>query len=267
MASKPRAFSTASKVDRRVSVETPEQIRFEFELAGVATRMMAYLIDLAIRTGGVVVVSFFVFITAGLVVPELGMGIILIIYFAVEWGYHTLFEWLWNGATLGKRAVRIRVVRTNGVEIDLTRSAMRNLLRAADHFPFAYASGLLVMFFTKTERRLGDLAADTMVIRDESVSLRELPPLPDEAVVLPAGVVEALRLGERDLAIIDEFFRRRHLFSAERAEELAEILSRPAMKRLGLDNFNHEHLLAGVLLAGHERRSSLFDGSSPGAAR
>lgn len=246
------------KITGRVSVDTPEQIQFTFDLAGAGARMLAYLIDLSIRMAVLSVVGMIVMMATGWASPGLATGLMLIIAFAVEWGYHTVLEWLWNGYTPGKRALKIRVVRADGVQVDFVRSAMRNLLRAADIFPFFYAAGLLTMFFTGSQRRLGDFAADTMVVREAPARLRDLPPLPEDAEALPPGAVGDLKLRDRDLALIDEFFRRRHLFSRERAEELAAILVEPARERLGLEPGDPEKLLAAILVAGHEVRSSWY---------
>ena len=245
------------RVSSRVSVETPEQIRFEFEQAGVAPRMLAFLIDLSIRAGIVSVLATVLMMVVGWASEGLATGLLLLALFAVEWGYHTILEWRWNGATPGKKALGIRVVRVDGVGLDFTRSAVRNLLRAADLFPLFYAAGLATMVFGGRQRRLGDLAAGTMVVRTERVRLAALPPLPAAAVSLPPGTLRGLGLRSRDVTLIDEFFRRRTLLSAERARELAGILARPIGRRLGLPaDGDPELLLAGVLLAGHEVRAS-----------
>lgn len=254
---------TLNRIDAKVSIETPEQIQFTFEVAGAAARMAAYLIDLLIRLAGVFVLSSIIFVATGLASPGLATGLVLILVFLVEWGYCTLFEWLWSGYTPGKRALGIRVVRTDGIAIDFVRSAMRNLLRAADFFPALYATGLIVMFVDKKSRRLGDFAADAMVIREKRVRLRRLPALPSNAAVLPAQALGALRLKEPDISLIDEFFRRRHLFSTERSTELAAILAEPAAAVLGLPNPDPEAVLAGIMTAGHERRSSSFSRNAP----
>jgi hypothetical protein len=143
---------------------------------------------------------------------------------------------------------------------------MRNLLRAADFFPVCYATGLLAMFFTGTQRRLGDLAADTMVVREERPRLRDLPPLPSLPTELSGAALASLGLRDRDLALIDELFRRRHLFSADRAQELAAVLADPVARRLREPCDDPERLLAGVLLAGYEARSSWYGRSSTGGA-
>ncbi|HUT78285.1 MAG TPA: RDD family protein [Polyangia bacterium] len=251
------AIPKVPRVSSRVAVETPEQIRFDFELAGVAPRLLAYLLDLLIRAGIVSVLALVLGMIVGWASAELATGLILVILFAIEWGYHTLLEWLWNGATPGKKALGIRVVRADGVGLDFTRSALRNLLRAADIFPLFYAAGLATMILGGRQRRLGDLAAGTMVVRVERARLAALPPLPTEATPLPPGTLRELGLRSRDVTLIDGFFRRRQLLSAERARELAGILAGPVARRLGLpEGGDPELLLAGILLAGHEVRAS-----------
>jgi len=250
------ATASPGKVSGTISVQTPEQIQFTFELAGVAPRILAYLIDLSIRLGIVSVAAMIIGMSVGWASEGISTGLTLILLFAVEWGYNTLLEWRFNGSTPGKRALGIRVVRTDGVSIDFVRSAMRNLLRAADIAPMFYSVGLLVMFFTGTQRRLGDLAADTMVVRERRARLKELPPLPPDPVEIPVGALGRMRIRGRDLALVDEFFRRRHLFSADRANEIATVLAGPVGERLGLGGADPERILAGMLLAGQEVRSS-----------
>jgi uncharacterized RDD family membrane protein YckC len=249
------------EVEHRMSVETPEQIALSFNLAGTVSRMVAYTIDIVIRAVGVLVIGILIMAATGFAAPKLGLGLMLIIIFAVEWSYHTILEWAWNGYTPGKRILGLRVVRTNGVAVDLMRSAIRNLLRAADIFPFAYAAGVFVMFFTRTGRRLGDLVADTMVIREDRAHLRELPPLPKGIDDISLDALSLPRLKDRDLALIDEFFRRRHFFSKDRADELAEILADAWVGRSAARRHDPERLLAAMLFRAKERRSSWFGDS------
>lgn len=256
------SLAPVKRISEKVSVQTPEQIQFEFELAGVSARMMAYLLDLLIRAGVISVVSTILVLTTSWASEGLSTGLVLILAFAVEWGYNTLLEWRFNGVTPGKKALGIRVVRTDGVSIDFVRSAMRNFLRAADIFPFFYAAGFLTMFFTGTQRRLGDFAADTMVIREKRSPLRDLPPLPSDPVKIPTGALMQLGIRDRDLTIIDEFFRRRHLFSEDRADEIAAVLGNPVAKKLRMEGEDPELVLAGMLLEGNEVRSSWYGRST-----
>ena len=252
------AADVVKKVSGRVAVQTPEQIQFQFELAGMGARGLAFLIDLAIRLGIVSVVSMVIGLATSWISEGFSTGLMLLLLFVVEWGYGTILEWRFNGRTPGKAALGLRVLRTDGVSIDFIRSAMRNLLRAADMLPLFYTAGVLTMFISGTQRRLGDLAADTMVVREKKAPLKDLPPFPGAPFELPAGSLATLRLKERDLSLIDEFFRRRHLFSPERARELAEILANPAARTLGLEGVDPEGLLAGILVAGREVRASWY---------
>ncbi len=254
-----------SRVSSRVSVETPEQIDFTFETAGLAPRLAAYLIDLCIRAFGISIVSLVVVLLTG--GAPFGIGIISVLLFLVEWGYFTLIEWLTGGVTPGKKALHLRVVRTNGVRLDLYRSALRNLLRAADGFPPmvamfslfpvpSYALGILSMFVLNG-RRIGDFVADTMVVVDERPRIDRLPDMPAPLPLSPAQLA-LLKLSARELAAVDAFFRRRHHFSADRVEELAKILAEPLAARLGMATCDSLSLLAGVLQAGMEQRSSVI---------
>lgn len=247
------------KVSAKVYVQTPEQIEFAFDVAGVGPRILAYLLDLLIRAGIMTVIAIALTIFFG--GQMFSIGIMAVVAFVLEWGYHTILEWAFNGVTPGKKALGLRVVRTDGVSLDLYRSAMRNFLRAADGFPSlwavpTYAIGILTIFVTGTGRRLGDLAADTMVVKEEIARLRELPPLPKGVVPLSAQDLVTARLRSRDLAMIDEFFRRRHLFSHERAEEIADVLAAPISKRLGISVDSSEKLIGGILASAHEERTS-----------
>jgi uncharacterized RDD family membrane protein YckC len=248
----------ARLLDLKISVETPEQIRFTYDLAGPGSRMLAYGMDLSIRLAGMSLVGGVILLLTGWATPGLGLGLLLLIAFAMEWGYHTLFEWLWNGQTPGKRVLGLRVIRRSGVPLDLVRSAMRNLLRAADIFPMAYAAGLITMFATGSPRRLGDIAADTIVVRTRKAALRDLPALPQDAVELTWEDMASLKLRPKELALVDAFFRRAPILSPERAAELAEILAQPLAQRLQMENTRPDALLAGLLLAEHARRSYLF---------
>ncbi|MBN2343103.1 MAG: RDD family protein [Deltaproteobacteria bacterium] len=262
MAPQPKAVST------KVYVETPEQIDFAFVVAGVGPRILAYLLDLLIRSAAVFIISIIVVILTG--GAPFGFGVVAVLFFAVEWGYFTLIEWLNDGVTPGKKALGLRVVRTNGVSLDLYRSAMRNLLRAADGFPplFAfldlfpfpsYAVGMFILFVTGTSRRLGDLAADTMVVVEERKRLASLPQLPQDAMEFAAHQVAASGITAKEMSRIDAFFRRKRFFSPQRSEELAEVMASPLARKMNVSYDSAEAFLAGVLQGGYEERASYAD--------
>src|SRR4051812_48166003 len=121
---------------------------------------------------------------------QASQGVILVVMFALEWGYYVAFETLWNGASPGKRALALRVVKEGGFPLGFVDSVLRNLLRAADFLPVAYVAGGTVMAGDRRFRRLGDRVAGTMVIVEDrnlvSAPLRLDPPaLPGELEALP----------------------------------------------------------------------------------
>jgi hypothetical protein len=90
----------------------------------------------------------------------------VLIFFVVFWGYFMLFETLWSGQTPGKRAGRLRVIRRDGQPVGASEVLIRNLVRIVDFLPGFYGIGLVVMFIDKEARRLGDMAAGTIVVRE-----------------------------------------------------------------------------------------------------
>lgn len=149
-------------------VLTPESVEFAFELAGLASRMLAVLVDSLIIVALVV---------AGLVVAQLSQLLPLIgatglsgliapvLVFASVFGYFSVLEWRWNGQTVGKRLLSLRVIDERGFSIDLFQSVLRNLLRIVDLMPFFYGVGGLTALLNPRQKRLGDFAAGTLVVR------------------------------------------------------------------------------------------------------
>ena len=231
--------------DDRLEIETPESVAFAYKVAGIGSRFLAAAIDTAL----IALLQVFVNLTCLLVylaagegasdaAPELiywTVGIALFLAFAVAWGYYIFFELIWNGQSPGKRVVGLRVIRGDGMPISFAESAIRNLVRAVDFLPISYAVGIVAMFADAKSRRLGDLAAGTLVVWDQPA--RPLAPLiapPTLAEMRPRPPrnlpVERLTAGEVEIA--EDFLRRRSSL-ANRAE-LARHLATNLAKRLEL---------------------------------
>ena len=127
----------APPLDTVAEIETPEHIRFRYQLAGPARRMMAYLIDLLVRVVFVIFVFLLLSLSSLLVTDGFSAGAVLVVLFAVEWGYYVLWESLWSGRTPGKRSMNLRVLKEGGYPTGFLDIALRNLLRAADFLPMA----------------------------------------------------------------------------------------------------------------------------------
>jgi uncharacterized RDD family membrane protein YckC len=146
-----------------LTITTPEHVHIRLEPAGAGSRFLAILIDSTIVTS----VSAFIY---GLIVRLLPMGIALAIFvtanFLLTWGWHLYFETRKQGRTPGKRILRIRVVDARGLPVSLYQSLVRNITRVLDFAPAFYGIGAIAMMSSPTRRRLGDIIADTLVVRD-----------------------------------------------------------------------------------------------------
>ncbi len=247
-------------LDTNVEIETPEHVRFRYHVAGPAKRAVAYLIDLLIR-GVIVLVLGIVAVLAGVGSSD-GMrhassGLQLLVLFVVEWAYYVVFETVWSGRTPGKRALSLRVVTDGGHPLRFADSVLRNLLRAADFLPGAYAVGLAVMGRDPRFRRLGDLAAGTIVIAEERADVGgplvlDPPPSPAELRPLP----QRLPLSGEELDAIELFLRRARKLSTARELELADIVAPIFARRMGLRYKDAPRFLALLHHRAHEHRSA-----------
>lgn len=201
-------------LDTYYAMETPEGIELELRVAGVMVRSAAWVIDLVMR-----LLLYFICIYAFSWLQNVGKGITFILIFMLEWFYPVLFEVYFHGASIGKRAMKIKVVNDNGTPVGWSASLIRNLLRAVDFLPFLYGLGLISMLSNRQFKRLGDLSAGTIVIyhNPENEELGEFPTTESAPITLP------LTLQEQQ-AIINFAQRAPHL-APERAQELAEIVS------------------------------------------
>jgi uncharacterized RDD family membrane protein YckC len=224
--------------DDFLQVDTPENVVFGYELAGVGTRFLAGLIDtliiLVMEIGvymvlGVVASAFIYTIEAsgigGWIIAALGfLGFVLL------WGYYIFFEVLWNGQSPGKRLLGARVMRRDGTPITLAESLIRNVVRLVDFLPNFYIVGIITMVVDKQSRRVGDLAAGTVVVFDRvgaaPPSLDVERPAPEYQISPdhPAFAAPVENLTGEDVILIEEFLRRRRT-----------LVNRPQMARRIID--------------------------------
>jgi uncharacterized RDD family membrane protein YckC len=202
---------TIASLDTIIPVETPEGIQLELRPAGFAARSLAYLVDFLVRMGVLYIVALVTALGGGF-----GAALLIILYFLLEWFYPVVFELSRYAATPGKRVLGLRVVMDSGLPVTPAASMTRNLLRTADFLPFLYAAGIVSILLRRDFKRLGDLAAATMVIYAAQ------PPVKAEF-----GQIEPLappmRLAPRDQAAVISFAARLPRMTAERAHELAAL--------------------------------------------
>lgn len=223
----------------RYIVDTPEHIEFGYDVAGIGSRFMAALVDGCIY--GTFMMLVFVILDR---VFNASDGILSAVFLATSLlycGYYIVFERLWNGQSPGKLLLGLRVVQEAGRPIGFSASLIRNLVRLIDFFPIFYGGAIMAMFIDKRTRRLGDLAAGTLVVRDrQRVSLDDLIALTTSRRVASALAansqatlpnLEALQ--PNDVSLIQEFLLRRNALPVDRRQRVAGQLAYALFQRLG----------------------------------
>jgi uncharacterized RDD family membrane protein YckC len=173
-----RSGTRSSALVQTVDIETPELVTFSYTIAGVGSRVAAALIDyLLCLLLFIALVITLAFVGARRLVSLGGtsseawaLAIVVLGQFFILWGYYVLWEGLADGQTPGKRYMRLRVVSDGGYSVSFAVSAIRNLVRILDMQPlFTYGVGIGSILLTKQGKRLGDLAAGTIVVREQLV--------------------------------------------------------------------------------------------------
>lgn len=177
-----------------LKILTPENVYVEYELAGLGSRFAAFCIDLLIQIGLIVLILLGMLL-GGVSFRNVDQGfqqgnsliiaVSIAIIFIVMFGYFILFELAMNGQTPGKKALKLRAIRQNGEPLGIWDSFLRNILRIADMLPSLYLAGALFIMFTRDYKRIGDFAANTVVVR-----VKKNVPLPALTDLLRKGIEE-----------------------------------------------------------------------------
>ena len=162
--------------DTDLVVATPERVSFDYQVAGLGTRAIAQILDLLILTG-VLVGLYFAAVAVGAAGFDVVAYLIAIIgSFVIIFGYFWTCEAFWSGQTVGKKVFRLRAVGDRGEPMTFIQAGIRNVVRIVDFLPYGYGVGVVVLFINGKGKRLGDLAAGTIVVKDsDHVMLWQLP--------------------------------------------------------------------------------------------
>ena len=236
-------------------IQTPEHTSFSCRPVGPLPRTLAWLLDVLIRVGVLYVAAMFFFIMGG----EAGTGFLLILIFICWFLYSALLETWWRGQTIGKRALGIRVVNQAGGPPTFLACVLRNFVAIADIIPGACAAGLICMGLSPQFQRLGDLAANTMVVRSEPSLRRKISYQTNDQLLalaqhLPKGL--AVRLSLEIQRSITDYMSKRHRFHPDRLDEIAHHLAEPLQNLFGIAKKNNPDLILcaiyHVLTNGHD---------------
>ncbi|HLZ94744.1 MAG TPA: RDD family protein [Candidatus Dormibacteraeota bacterium] len=175
--------------DSELIVSTPERVSFGYQVAGLGTRAIAQILDLLIVTAILIVISIAAAAAATMTSSSILADLIVVIgFFLTIFGYFWASEAMWSGQTLGKKAFRLRAVGDRGEPLTWVQAGIRNVVRIVDFLPYGYGIGVVVLFVNGKGKRLGDLAAGTIVVKDsDHVWLWQLPGARPQDLAQTAG--------------------------------------------------------------------------------
>ena len=212
-------------------------MQIEYELAGVISRFAAALLDMITQFLGIMALGLLILIFSlfhKIPGTNFARAAAVVAIFLVYWGYYIYFETAWNGQTPGKRTLRMRTVREGGLPIDLQCAAVRNLIRPFDFFtPF----GLISVMLTSHNKRLGDLAAGTIVVKERmewSSSISVAPPQTVEQAPTTTCVSNIELITPDEFEAAKRFVERKEELDPGMREQLAEKMATPIINRLGM---------------------------------
>jgi len=271
-------------IDATVDIVTPENISFDYRVAGPSRRFLAFIIDFMIRIAIMVVISIllslllmllarfaalagFVEMLRGSV--ALSRAINTVLWFLMTWFYGGLFETYWNGRTPGKWLLGIRVLSANGEPVNGMQAILRNILRVIEYFPLVstqifdwtgdmgipplmiiptYMLGLIVMSCNRRFQRLGDLVCGTVVVMEQRSWLMGVAKLEDPRTSQLAEYLPPKFKVSRSLArALATYVERRRYFSEPRRREIARHLGEPLLREFGLPaDTSHDLLLCAL---------------------
>jgi uncharacterized RDD family membrane protein YckC len=276
------------ETEETLVIETPERVQLEFALASIGNRFLAVAIDHFIQYLSIFLMAWAFFWIAGFgesnavdsaeqvfsEMPKWTIAILIIVLFLIFAGYFIVFEWLWNGQTPGKRLLKLRVIRDDGRPLTLWEAIARNLLRICDAVPGfiipIYSVGLIVIFLSGRDQRVGDIFAGTVVIRertDEAPTFAETFSTRTTDVaftrVQKAASVKANvgLLSEREVEVVESFLRRRWDLTDRQRLWMAWRIALPIMYKLkpsyNSEDFSYEGFLEEILHSFHAKQRFL----------
>jgi uncharacterized RDD family membrane protein YckC len=246
-------MSAAIPTDETLIIETPERVPLHFALASTGNRFLACAFDHFLQILIIMVVALAVIWWTGFAdlsrwakdAPKWMLALLIIAIFVIWSGYFVLFEWAWAGQTPGKRWLRLRVIREDGRPVTFWEAAARNIVRIFDMMPWFiipfYSVGLVSVFVSNRDQRLGDLVAGTVVVREREAQA----PTFDQVFAAPTSDAALRRsfkplpfradlsaLNEREVEVVEAFLRRRWDMEEMPRQWMAWRIATPLLQKL-----------------------------------
>lgn len=264
-------MSSLISTEEALIIETPERVPLHFALASIGNRFLACAVDHTIQIITIVLAIVVVAIASNADLasaklwdaPKWLQALVILLVFVLWFGYFVIFEWRWNGQTPGKRFLKLRVIREDGRPVTFWEAAVRNLLRSFDMMPAPfYSIGLISVFCSAQDQRIGDMFAGTVVVRERA----EQAPTFDQIFDLRAeGTDTALRraqlqvafagdvraLNDSEIEVVEAFLRRRWELAPLQREWMAWRVAIPILYKikptLEQQDFTYEGFLEELL--------------------
>jgi uncharacterized RDD family membrane protein YckC len=250
-------------------IETPERVPLHFALASIGNRFLACAIDHALQVLTLIVIGVAFTLLANYSslgdqlsnAPKWVKAVLIVIVFLIISGYFAFFEWIWNGQTPGKRWLKLRVIREDGRPVTFWEAAVRNLLRTFDMMPAPfYSIGLISVFISLSDQRVGDMVAGTVVVREREAEVPAFAKVFASRVSDPAlrrsfkpvdFVGDVNLLTESEIDVVETFLRRRWDLADMARQWMAWRVSLPILYKLrptyDLPTFTYEGFLEELL--------------------
>lgn len=262
-------MSVTFATEETLVIETPERVPLHFGLASIGNRFIACAIDHSIQVISIILMAIGFTVLGSLSslgdritsAPKWVQALLIVVVFLIFSGYFSFFEWIWRGQTPGKRWLKLRVIRQDGRPVTFWEAAVRNLLRSVDMMPLPfYSVGLLSVFVSSRDQRVGDMVAGTVVVREREAEAPAFAqvfatPVSDPAMrrsFKPVDFTASLDgLTESEIEVVEAFLRRRWDLSEMPRQWMAWRVALPIMYKLrpsyDLATFTYEGFLEELL--------------------
>ena len=202
-----------------ITIVTPSNVEVEYRLAGAGSRFGAFVIDSLLQIAVILVFGWLtISVSGGLILPP-GFGhgvsgtvlaILLIGFFLIYVGYFIFFEYVMNGQTIGKRILGLRVIQENGEPVNFFQVLIRGFLRSSVDVMYV---GIFIILFSEKHKRLGDMAAGTIVVSEKSAHVEEMPFFMLPSSPWPESFPDPYELSDEEKTLAQEFLRRKYAIS------------------------------------------------------
>lgn len=268
-------MSATLTTEETLVIETPERVPLHFALASIGNRFLACAVDhiIQIATIGIMIIAFTIVANYSSFgdslsnAPKWVYAVLIVVVFILIAGYFAMFEWLWRGQTPGKRWLKLRVIREDGRPITFFEAAVRNLLRDFDIMPIPfYSIGLISVFASSKDQRIGDMVAGTVVVREREAEAPAFAqvfasPVSDAALRRSfrpvAFTANVEKLSEPEIEVVETFLRRRWDLGDVPRQWMAWRVAMPLLYKLRPDydpqTFTYEGFLEELLHRYRER--------------